>query len=77
MVILEYKDGVLDAICAQLGTDFKLDPQTGLELLTGSVRDRGSRVASGYNFLSLVSKRLSLPLKTSSFKNFVGREIQT
>ncbi len=38
-LVIEHKDGVLDAICAQLGTDFKLDPQTGFELLTGSVRN--------------------------------------
>lgn len=38
-IVIEHKDGVLEAICSHLGTDFKLDPQTGFELMIGSIRN--------------------------------------
>ncbi len=38
-IVIEYQEGVLAKICASLGPDFKLDPQTGFELMTGSIRN--------------------------------------
>ena len=38
-IVIEYQDGVLGKICASLGPDFKLDPQTGFEIMTGSIRN--------------------------------------
>jgi hypothetical protein len=37
-IVVEYKDGILAAIGSSLGADFKLDPQVGFEVLTGSIR---------------------------------------
>lgn len=38
-IVIEYEEGVLKRICESLGSDFKLDPQTGFELMTGSIRN--------------------------------------
>ena len=38
-IVIEYEEGVLKKICESLGSDFKLDPQTGFELMTGSIRN--------------------------------------
>lgn len=38
-IVIEYEEGVLEKICESLGSDFKLDPQTGFELMTGSIRN--------------------------------------
>ena len=38
-IVIEYQEGVLAKICSSLGDDFKLDPQTGFELITGSIRN--------------------------------------
>lgn len=38
-IVIEYEEGVLKKICESLGRDFKLDPQTGFELMTGSIRN--------------------------------------
>jgi hypothetical protein len=39
VIVIEYEEGVLKKICESLGSDFKLDPQTGFELMTGSIRN--------------------------------------
>lgn len=38
-IVIQYEEGVLKKICESLGSDFKLDPQTGFELMTGSIRN--------------------------------------
>lgn len=38
-IVIEYVEGVLTKIRDSLGSDFKLDPQTGFEIMTGSVRN--------------------------------------
>lgn len=38
-IVIEYEEGVLKKICDSLGSDFKLDPQTGFEIMTGSIRN--------------------------------------
>ena len=38
-IVIEYEEGVLKKICESLSSDFKLDPQTGFELMTGSIRN--------------------------------------
>lgn len=38
-IVIKYQEGVLNKICASLGKDFQLDPQTGFELMTGSIRN--------------------------------------
>jgi hypothetical protein len=38
-IVIEYEEGVLRKICESLGNDFKLDPQTGFEIMTGSIRN--------------------------------------
>ena len=38
-IVIEYVEGVLTKISDSLGSDFKLDPQTGFEIMTGSIRN--------------------------------------
>ena len=38
-IVIDYEEGVLKKICDSLGSDFKLDLQTGFELMTGSIRN--------------------------------------
>jgi hypothetical protein len=39
VIVIHYREGILAAICSSLGDDFKLDPQAGFEIMTGSVRN--------------------------------------
>ncbi len=38
-IVIKYEDGVLSKLCSSLGDDFKLDRQTGFEVMTGSIRN--------------------------------------
>jgi hypothetical protein len=38
-IVIDYREGILSKICATLGNNFKLDPQTGFEMITGSIRN--------------------------------------
>ncbi len=38
-IVFEFKEGVLNEISAALGEDFRLELQTGCELMTGSIRN--------------------------------------
>lgn len=38
-IVIEYRQGVLTEIVASLGADFQLDPQQGIEIMTGAVRN--------------------------------------
>lgn len=37
-IVVQCTEGLLATICASLGADFKLDPQAGFEIMTGSSR---------------------------------------
>lgn len=38
-IVVQYQEGLLVTLCAWLGDDFKLDPQAGFELKSGSIRN--------------------------------------
>jgi len=38
-IVIQYQVGLLETVCAWLGDDFKLDPQAGFELKTGTIRN--------------------------------------
>ncbi len=38
-IVIQYREGLLATVCTLLGADFLLDPQAGLELKTGSIRN--------------------------------------
>jgi hypothetical protein len=38
-IVIQYREGLLAKVCKLLGEDFWLDPQSGFELKTGSIRN--------------------------------------
>lgn len=38
-IVIQYREGLLAKICSSLGDEFKLDPQAGFEIMTGSFRN--------------------------------------
>jgi hypothetical protein len=38
-IVIDYREGILSKICESLGNDFKLEPQTGFEMMTGTIRN--------------------------------------